>query len=75
MRFKDENEHPMAKQFVNDYFVYFFGFGTTNCRQLRYESEQLLSVDVFLKLLFAALFEMDVRSSAREGSGCSHQPS
>ena len=48
MRFKDENEHPSAKQFVNDYFVNFLGLGQPIVdTKLRYENEKLLSVDVF----------------------------
>lgn len=38
---------------------------------MRYENEKLLSVsvDVFLTLIFVVMFEMDVRSSAREVQG------
>ena len=70
MRFKDENEHPMAKQFVNDYFVNFFGVDNWDMKTRRAPFCRC-----FLKLIFVVMFEMDVRSSAREGSGCSHQPS
>ena len=69
MRFKDENEHPSAKQFVNDYFVNFLGLGQPIVDTIEIWKWEAPFCKCFLTLIFVVMFEMDVTSSAREVQG------